>query len=159
MRPGSPELPVGVVFRRLSTGVEYELARSVLSTPARAERTGRTGGRWTWFGLCDLAATGGTGLLGTAAIRQVAPGVAHLRGWTVLGAPPWSAIGERLVREVADSLRADGVQHVVTRLTEDRRQERALLHRVGFLPVGRQCVGTQVPDDADGSAGWLSLEL
>jgi hypothetical protein len=122
MRPAAQELPVGIVFRRLRTEV----------------------GDWTWFGLCDVAA-GGTGLLGAAAVRFVRPRVVELCAWTVPGAPP---VGDRLVREVADAMRAEGAEQMIARLP----QERDLLVRAGSQPLGRQ-----EPDDD--SAGWLSLEL
>ena len=111
MRPDTTELPVGVVFRRL-----------------RAPEA-------TWFGLWDLTA-GGTGLLGTAAVRWVGPGVVELRVVDV----PADVVGDRLLREVADALRADGAERVVAALPDDGD----LLRRAGF---------------ADDPGGALVLEL
>jgi GNAT superfamily N-acetyltransferase len=161
MRPGSPGLPVGIVFRRLPIGIERQLARSLLAAGGPSWRAPGTGGRWTWFGLWDLAAAGGTGLLGTAAIRPVEPRVAELCALAVLATRPWRAVGDRLVREVADTLRADGAERVVARLAGDRRQGLELLRGAGFRPAGLQWPDVQAPgqDGADGLTVWLSLEL
>jgi hypothetical protein len=105
MRPDSVELPVGVVFRRLRS----------------ADRT--VDGGWTWFGLCDLAADG-TGLLATAAIRRIGAGVVEL--CAVTAASP--QVGDRLLREVADALRADGAERIVAALPDQPE----LLRRAGF---------------------------
>ena len=123
MRPDSVELPVGVVFRRLRSAPE-------------------AGGRCTWFGLWDLAA-GGTGPLATAAIRWAGSGVVELCALAVPTGPS-SVIGDRLLREVADALRADGAERVVAVLPGDR--DRALLWRAGFV-------------DASQGPGGLALEL
>jgi hypothetical protein len=94
------ELPVGVVFRRLDSAPEA-----------------------VWFELRDLTA-GGTGLLGTAVVRWVGSGVVELCAVSVSGA----AVGDRLLREVADALRADGAERVVATLPGGRE----LLLRAGF---------------------------
>ena len=67
------------------------------------------GGDWTWFGLWDLAAASGTGLLATAAAHPVEPGAMELCAYALVAEQPWPALGDRLVREVANHLRADGV--------------------------------------------------
>ena len=161
MRPDSVQLPVGIVFRRLHTGAEQELARSAVAATGRPCGPPGTGGRWTWFGLWDLTAASGTGLLGAAAIRPIEARMAKLCAWAVLTTPPCSVIGDRLLREVADTLRADGAECVVARPAEGRREERELLQRAGFGPVGLPGPGLQVSDEdgAGGSAGWLVLEL
>ena len=107
MRPDAVELPVGVVFRRLRSGVE---------TP---------NGRCTWYGLWDLA--GGTGALGTVAVRRIGSGVVELCALSVPGEQ--SAVGDRLLRDVADAVRADGAERVVATLPDDRE----LLLRAGFV--------------------------
>ena len=104
MRSDAVELPVGVVFRRLRSAPDAD---------------------GTWFGLCDLAA-GGTGLLGTAAVRWVGSGVMELCALTVPTEPP--AVGDRLLRELADALRADGAERIVATLPEHRE----LLLDAGF---------------------------
>lgn len=100
------QLPVGVVFRRLADA---------------------DGGR-TWFGLWDLAADA-PGPLGTVAIRWVDPGVVQLCALTA----PADAIGDRLLSELADALRADGAERIVATL--DGRYE--LLRRAGFRAAPR----------------------
>jgi hypothetical protein len=126
MRPDAVELPVGVVFRRLRSGVE---------TPD---------GRRTWYGLWDLAA-GGTGPLGTVAVRRVGSGVVELCALSVPG-EPW-AVGDRLLRDVADALRADGAERLVATLPEHRE----LLLHAGFADA------SQLSEDDPG--GGLVLEL
>jgi hypothetical protein len=106
MRPGAPELPVGIVFRRLHTDAD----RAILAADLLELRLD-----WTWFGLWDLAAQG-SGLLAAAAIRATETQVVELCAWVV---PPSSAVGDRLFREVTDALRAEGVEQVVVKLTHD----------------------------------------
>ena len=104
MRKGAPELPVGIVFRRLHTDADRAVLADDLLKP---------GLDWTWFGLWDLAGQG-SGLLAAAAIRAIETRVVELCAWVV---PPSSAVGDRLFREVGDALRADGVEQVIVKLT------------------------------------------
>jgi hypothetical protein len=160
MRLGSPELPIGIVFRQIHTSAEREEARSLLlATAGPSWRILGLDERCTGFGLWDLTAEG-TGLVAAAVIRPVEPRVVELCAWAALAAPPWSTAGERLVREVVDTLRADGAERVVARPAKVGRHERELLHRAGFRPVRLQCLDVQVPDeDGADSAVWLSLGL
>jgi len=62
-----------------------------------------------------LAPVEGVGLVGAAATRLVTPKTAELCVLAVPAAPPWPGPGDRLVREVADALRAQGAERVVAR--------------------------------------------
>jgi hypothetical protein len=131
-------LPVGIVFRRLHAEVEHEQAQSLLGPRLVRDDA------WTWFGLWDVAA-GGTGLLGAAAVRSIDARVVELCACSVLGT---SAVEDRLLREVADAMRAAGAEQMIARLP----REQELLLRAGFQPAGRQ--------DADDDSGALvALEL
>jgi hypothetical protein len=146
MRAAPSDLPIGIVFRRLHTDVERAKAQSLLGAGASPDEV------WIWFGLWDLAeALEGTGLLGAAAVRPAAPLVAELCAWTVRDPRAWWIVGDRLLRGVADAMRAEGTERMIaTRKRRDEEEE--LLDHLGFRSAGAQ--------DADGDAtGWLSLEL
>jgi hypothetical protein len=155
MRPGPPS---GIVFRRLRTRAEHDLARSLLAAGGVARRPGRGGGL-VWFGLWDLAPAEGTGLVGTAATRLVVPGVAELCAYATPAPPPWPGLGDRLLREVADALRADGAERIFARPPGGGGEGLALLLGAGFRAAPPQRPGG-VRDGPDGGpAAWLSLEL
>jgi GNAT superfamily N-acetyltransferase len=113
MHQGRQHPPAGIVFRRLHTGVERELARSLLQAGGPSWHAVGQTGEWAWFGLWDLAPTEGTGLVGAAATRPVAPRTVELCALAVPAAAPWRGLGDRLLREVADTLRADGDGQIV----------------------------------------------
>jgi hypothetical protein len=62
-----------------------------------------------------LAPVEGVGLVGAAATRLVTPKTAELCVLAVPTALPWPGLGDRLVREVADALRAQGAERLVAR--------------------------------------------
>jgi hypothetical protein len=65
-------------------------------------------GELVWFGLWDLAPAEGTGLVGTAATRLVAPGVAELCAYAMAGRAAVAGAGRPAAcARVADALRAD----------------------------------------------------
>ena len=150
MRPDSPGPPAGIVFRRLDTRDERELARSLAAAGPSSASPGCPGA-WAWFGLWDLAPVEGVGLVGAAATRLVTPKTAELCVLAVPAALPWPGLGDRLVREVADALRAQGAEWVVARPAGGDGRRLALLRGAGFEAAG--------PRHPDGSAVWLSLEL
>ena len=158
MRLGSPELPIGIVFRQIHTSAEREEARSLLlATVGPSWRILGLDERCTGFGLWDLTAEG-TGLVAAAVIRPVEPRVVELCAWAALAAPPWSTAGDRLVREVVDTLRADGAERVVARAAKVGCLERSCCTEPGSGPSGFEYLDVQVPDeDGADSAVWLSL--
>jgi GNAT superfamily N-acetyltransferase len=157
MRAGPTGLPAGIVFRRLRTDAERALARSLPAAGGRLWPAGRAGGL-AWFGLWDLAADEGETLLGAAATRPVTAATAELCALAIPAAPPWRGLGDRLLREVADTLRAQGVERMVARLEGDDGRL-ALLRDAGLVPLParqRQELARGDPRDA---GVWLSLEL
>jgi GNAT superfamily N-acetyltransferase len=160
MRAGPPGLPAGIVFRRLRTEAERALALSLLAAGGRSLPAGRASGV-TWFGLWDLAAAEGVALIGAAATRPVTAATAELCALAVPAAVPWRGLGDRLLREVADTLRAHGVERMVARLEGDDGR-RAMLRDAGLVPVPalqRQELPRPGSGGADDADVWLSLEL
>jgi hypothetical protein len=160
MRAGPPGLPAGIVFRRLRTEAERALALSLLAAGGRSWPAGRASGV-AWFGLWDLAAAEGVALIAAAATRPVTAATAELCALAVPAAVlPLRGLGDRLLREVADTLRAQGVERMVARLEGDDGRQ-ALLRDAGLVPLP----ALQRPDlPWRGSGGadagvWLSLEL
>jgi hypothetical protein len=161
MGSGSPGPPVGVVFRRLRSSGERELARSLLAAGGPSYRSPRYAGGGSWFGLWDLASAEGAGLVGVAATRLVTAMTVELCVVALPAALPWRGLGGRLVREVADTLRADGAEQMVARPATSDGQGLAVLRSVGFGPPGPQCpdLGELGSEEPDSSTVWLSLEL
>jgi GNAT superfamily N-acetyltransferase len=160
MQPGPLDPPAGIVFRRLDGGLERDLARSLLAAGGPSWRSLGPRGEWRWFGLWDLAPTDGTGLVGVAAIRPITARTVELCGLAVPAALPWRGLGDRLLREVADTLRGQGAERVVVRLPGEGRGP-TLLRDAGFAAAGRQPPdGDEAGADGVGAAWvWLSLEL
>lgn len=156
MRAGLPGLPAGIVFRRLRTEAERALARSLLAAGGRSWPAGRSGGL-AWFGLWDLAAAEGMALLGAAATRPLTAGTAELCALAVPAAPAWQGLGDRLLREVADTLRAQGVEQMVARSDGDDGRL-ALLRDAGLVPLAAP-QRSELELSRDDTGVWLSLEL
>jgi GNAT superfamily N-acetyltransferase len=160
MRAGPPGLPAGIVFRRLHGEDERALARSLLAATGRAGSAGEERGL-AWFGLWDLAAAEEVALIGAAATRPVTAATVELCALAVPAEPPWQGLGERLLREVADTLRAEGVEQMVARVDGDDGRV-ALLRDAGLVPLPalrRQELPSGASSGADGAGVWLSLEL
>lgn len=145
MAPIARATPVGIVFRRLDVDHERRLAARLLPDCCSEDHDPAC----VWYGLCDLTATEGSGLVGVAVVRSVEPLTARLCGLAVSGADLDGHLGRRLVCEVADRLRASGVEAMTAPPTLGRRAA-ALLAQVGFAPRN-QAQG--------GASGWLSLPL
>jgi GNAT superfamily N-acetyltransferase len=160
MQPGPLDPPAGIVFRRLDTSAEQDLARSLLAAGGPLWRSLGPRREWVWFGLWDLAPTDGTGLVAVAAIRPVTARTVELGALAVPAALPWRGLGDRLLREVADTLRGQGAERVVVRLPEEGRGP-TLLRDAGFAAAGLQPPDGHEPGSHGvGRAGvWLSLEL
>ena len=160
MRAGPAGLPAGIVFRRLHTDAERALARSLLAATGRARSAGEEGGL-AWFGLWDLAAAEEVALIGAAATRAVTAATAELCALAVAAELPWQGLGDRLLREVADILRAQGVERMVARVEADDGRG-ALLRDAGLVPLParrRQELPPGAPYGTDDAGAWLSLEL
>ncbi len=137
--------PVGIVFRRLDGGRERRQAARLLPDCVDDDHDPTC----EWYGLCDLTATTTTGLAGVAVFRCVDSTTARLCGLAVSAAYRDPSLGRRLVCEIADRLRASGVEELTAPPTLDRRAT-ALLTQVGFVP--------QENAQSTGS-GWSKLAL
>jgi ribosomal protein S18 acetylase RimI-like enzyme len=135
--------PAGIVFRRLDAAPERREAERLLSACALDDHDARC----VWYGLCDLTTTGG--LAGVAVVRSVDPTTARLCGLAVSTAYHDGQLERRLVCEVADRLRASGVEELIAAPAADRRVA-ALLAGAGLSP--------REPAQGCGS-GWLQLPL
>lgn len=138
----------GVVFRRLRSPAEREAAHRLLADGGARQGPVRTPGQAVLFGLWDLAAPNGEGLVAVAATHRLDDaGSVELRGIVVRADLRRRGLGRRLVGEVADALRAQGAALLVVRLEGDHRPAAALLTRAGFAASADaevQSVGSEV---------------
>jgi hypothetical protein len=160
MRQGSPGLPAGIVFRQLQTAAERASALTLLAGGGASRSAVEVDGL-VWFGLWDLASAESVALIGAAATRSLTEGTVELCVLTVPAAAPWPGLADRLLREVADMLRAQGVERMVARLAGDHgRLELPRDAGLVPLPAGQR---PEVPGPhsaaADDLGAWLSLEL
>ena len=154
--------PAGIVFRRLDADPERRQAARLLPDCGLDDHDARC----VWYGLCDLTATTPSALAGAAVVccvdattadalagvavvRCVDATTARLCGLAVAAGHHDRQLGRRLVCEVADRLRASGVEQITAPPVRDRRVA-ALLARVGFVPR-EQTQG--------GASGWSHLPL
>ncbi len=145
MEPDSRGFPAGIVFRRLDDDPERRQAARLLPECVLDDHDSTC----RWYGLCDLTATTTSGLAGVAVVRSVDPTTARLCGLAVSADYPDPHLGRRLVCEVADRLRASGVEELTAPPVRDR-QLTALLAQVGFVPR-REAQGC--------GTGWSQLPL
>jgi hypothetical protein len=137
--------PAGIVFRRLDADPERRRAARLLSDCDLDDHDSGC----VWYGLCDLTATEDSGLAGVAVVRSVGRTTARLCGLAVSAAYSDRRLERRLICEVADRLRASGVEEITAPPVRDRRVA-ALLAGAGFVPRGRtQGCGS----------GWSQLPL
>ena len=137
--------PAGIVFRRLDADLERRRAARLLPACGLDDHDSAC----VWYGLCDLTATEDACLAGVAVVRSVGRATARLCGLAVAAAYRDPSLGRRLVCEVADALRASGVEELTAPPAPNRRVA-ALLARTGFVPrkQGQDC-----------GAGWSQLPL
>lgn len=145
MEPDSRGFPAGIVFRRLDADGDRRRAARLFPHCGLDDHDGTC----VWYGLCDLTATDTRGLAATAVVRCIEPMTARLCGLAVSAPYRGRRLGRRLVCEVADRLRASGVEEITAPPTHDSRVA-GLLAQLGFTareqPQGR-------------GSGWLSLPL
>jgi hypothetical protein len=137
--------PAGIVFRRLDADRERRQAARLLPDCALDDHDSAC----VWYGLCDLTATGNNGLAAVAVVRSLEPATSRLCGLAMSTDYPGGRLGRRLVREVADRLRASGVEVITAPSSLDGRVA-GLLRQVGFA-VREQSQGR--------GSGPLSLPL
>jgi ribosomal protein S18 acetylase RimI-like enzyme len=137
--------PAGIVFRRLDADPERRRAARLLPDCGLDDHDTRC----VWYGLCDLTATEDACLAGVAVVRSVGRATARLCGLAVSAAYHDRQLERRLICEVADRLRASGVEEITAPPVRDRRVA-ALLARTGFVPraQGQGC-----------ASGWSQLPL
>jgi ribosomal protein S18 acetylase RimI-like enzyme len=133
MAPIALGFPAGIVFRRLDADPDRRQAARLLPDCALADHDGTC----TWYGLCDLTAPETAGLAGVAAVRSLEPATSRLCGLAMSPEYRDDELGLRLVREVADRLRASGAEQITAPPVLDVRVA-GLLRQVGFTP-GAQC--------------------
>ncbi len=125
-QPG--DFAAGIVFRRLDGAGERACATRLLAGCVVP------GAGASWFGLEDLVATGACGLVGAAALGRVDGTTTQLYGLAVAPSYRGRGLGRRLLAEVADRLRAAGVEQLVAPAVHDRALA-ALLARAGFVAL------------------------
>jgi ribosomal protein S18 acetylase RimI-like enzyme len=137
--------PLGLVFRRLDADPELRQAARLLPDCDLADHDSTC----VWFGLCDLTATDDSGLAGVAVVRSVGGTSARLCGLAVSASFRDRQLERRLVCDVADRLRASGVEEVTAPPVRDSRVA-AVLAGIGFVPR----------DQIQGcGSGWSQLSL
>ena len=105
----------------------------------------------TWFGLWDLGAADGADLLGVAAVHPAGPGEVELDVLAVLPHLGGRTHGRRLIDEVVNRTRADGVDRLFARVPSGSGERRLLL-AAGF-------VDSTPGQDVDGAGTLLRREL
>jgi GNAT superfamily N-acetyltransferase len=138
----------GIVFRRVRSASERETASGLLTDGGLPPPSVCMPGDIVLYGLWDLAAPTGEGLVGVAATRPPDDaGSVELCGIAVRADLRRRGLGLRLVSEVADALRAEGAARLVAWLAGDHRPAAALLARAGFATTADadgQSAGTDV---------------
>ncbi|HEX8347441.1 MAG TPA: GNAT family N-acetyltransferase [Actinoplanes sp.] len=124
----------GIVFRRLDAADEQRRATSLLTAcGSRADDPATV-----WYGLCDLTVAEVDGLAGVVTVCPIGPRTVRLGALAVPVAYRGRGLGRRLLGEMADRLRASGVEQIVAPAVSDRHLA-AVLDRAGFVarPQGR----------------------
>ncbi|MEX5717134.1 GNAT family N-acetyltransferase [Geodermatophilus maliterrae] len=145
MAPDPRGSPAGMIFRRLDADGDRRRAARLLPGCALDDHDGTC----AWYGLCDLTAAEATGLAAVARVRCAEPGTARLCGLAVSTAYDGPRVGRRLVREVADRMRASGI--------EELSAPPALDH--GVVTVLAQVGFTVSEQPQERGRGWLRLPL
>ena len=145
----------GLVFRRLRSPSEREAAGRLLADIGVPPVTIRSAGDPVLYGLWDLSAPKGDGLVGVAATQPPDDvGSVELCAIAIRDDLRRRGLGLRLVTEVADASRAEGAARLAARLEGDQRPAAALLARAGFAATtdaDEQSAGTGV--------GWRYVAL
>jgi len=129
-----------MVFRRLETPADFSRACRLFGAcePWSADEI--------WFGLWNLTATDGDALAAIAATRRNSPRVVEVRA---IKTHRGYAVQARLLRELADTCRAHGVEWLIA--TADAAGT-DVLRRQGFVLTA----DLNMPEIR---AGWLALQV
>lgn len=122
--------PSGIVFRRLDAESDRRQAVRLLPACLLDDHDSTC----VWYGLCDLTVPEDSGLAAVAVVRAVEPATVRLCGLAVSGVDHGGRLGRRLVCDVADRLRASGVEALVAAPVADSSIS-ALLGRLGFVAL------------------------
>ncbi len=137
--------PAAIVFRRLDRESDRKRAAALLGDCVLDDHDSAC----VWYGLCDLSATEPRELAGVVRVRILQPTTARLCDLAVSATHRNRALTPRLVSEVADRLRASGVEEL-TAPPATEGEVAALLARVGFGACERSRTR---------ASGWLRLPL
>jgi hypothetical protein len=146
---------MGIVYRRLDTPAERARARRLLCAGGPAYRSPRLCGDEAWAGLWNLTAANGAALAAAASTVRISARVLEVRAMVVPAGGHRSALGRRLVRELADACRAHGAQWMVAGVGEADVAAVDLLRGMGFDTVTAADLGVSDP----GPVGWVVLEV
>lgn len=102
----------GIVFRPLVTATDRSRAYGLLDAAGTGYRSPRLCGDERWSGLWDLTAADGTALAAAGATLACGPRRLEVRALVAPVGPHWTAAMGRMVRELADAARAQGVAHL-----------------------------------------------
>jgi hypothetical protein len=145
----------GIVFRRLTAPDERSRADLMLHGGGPAYRSPRLAGDEAWYGLCDLAGSTGAELAAAAAACRLSARVLEVRAMAMPAGGAGAALRGRLVRELADVCRAQGVQWMVAGAAGVEAVAVDLLRGGGFTPAEATRLGLSDP----GSTVWLAVEV
>jgi GNAT superfamily N-acetyltransferase len=135
---------VGIVFRRLDGTVERREAARLLAGDAAGQDEA-----CAWYALCDLTSARNRCLAGVAVVRPINTATVQLCALAVSDGYLGCGLRRRLIDEVADRLRASGVERLLAPPAPDRHLA-ALLTNAGF--IAREGSPSWAP-------GWLQLPL
>ena len=164
MTQALPSEAAGMVFRRCRSPWERRAVGELLAGRG-IPLAGRGVAGADLFGLWDLTAAAGEALAGGAAIGPLGDGgEVQLRGIALAAGAGDRGLARRLVREVADSLRARGAARLVARWADGAGLTLALLRSAGFVPAGgghprAQVSAPRIGVPGDGEVSWWELEL
>ena len=129
-----------MVFRRLGSPADFSRGCRLLGAgePRSVDEI--------WSGLWNLTAEDGDALAAIAATRQLSPGVIEVRA---IRTDQGYEVQARLLRELADACRAQGVEWLVA-VADGGGAD--LLRRAGFVPATG-------PDLPAVRGGWLALHM
>jgi ribosomal protein S18 acetylase RimI-like enzyme len=153
-----------MVFRRCRSPSERRAVGGLLARRG-IPLAGRGVAGTDLFGLWDLMAPAGEALAGAAATGPLGDGgEVVLQGIAVAAGAGRRGLEGRLICEVADSCRGQGMARLVARPAGPAGPAVGLLRSAGFVAAGAgrapdEVSGPQARVPAGGEGGWWELEL
>ena len=145
-----------LLFRSVSDPVRRTLDARLLDDSLGAERW-RPGGEADLWELYEAACGPDDGPVAAAATRPLGDGMRVMLVAAVVAPDKrGTGLGQRMLEELADSLRASGVLVLVTAVPSDAATAMVVVQRAGFRPshVERGCPGSVAVDRV-----WFDLHL